>query len=262
MTMYEKELRGEKYSKAEHRRNLLPKLNARSDGSVEFKHQNISAVLIDSGYPYIRGYKPAINYQSLLKDVVGSYLNVHEKQVIAQAERFIESDGERSEAINWHKVVTDAPDRLPKSGEYHTREFTPKKFNYSEREAQNKRLGISGEEFVLNYERYRLIQQGREDLAKEIEWTSQAQGDGAGYDIRSFNEKKDEELFIEVKTTNSGKFQPFFISDNEVAFSEINAQRYALYRVFEFRSLPKLFMLPGDVAENVHLQAKAYRASF
>ena len=33
------------YSKAEHRRALLPLLNDRSEGSVEFKHQNISAVL-------------------------------------------------------------------------------------------------------------------------------------------------------------------------------------------------------------------------
>ena len=64
MSMYGKEMRGEKYSKAEHRRGLQPKLNQRSEGSIEFKHQNISAALIDSGYPYIRGYKPAKNFHS------------------------------------------------------------------------------------------------------------------------------------------------------------------------------------------------------
>ncbi len=36
---------GHPYSKAEHRRRLLPRLDNRSEGSVEFKHQNISAVL-------------------------------------------------------------------------------------------------------------------------------------------------------------------------------------------------------------------------
>ena len=36
---------GQPYNKAEHRRQLLPLLNNRSEGSVEFKHQNISAVL-------------------------------------------------------------------------------------------------------------------------------------------------------------------------------------------------------------------------
>jgi hypothetical protein len=35
---------GRPYSKAEHRRALLPLLNNRSEGSIEFKHQNISAV--------------------------------------------------------------------------------------------------------------------------------------------------------------------------------------------------------------------------
>ena len=37
------------YNKAEHRRALLPRLNDRSEGSIEFKHQNISAVLKSLG---------------------------------------------------------------------------------------------------------------------------------------------------------------------------------------------------------------------
>lgn len=39
------DIAGHCYSKAEHRRALLPRLNDRSEGWVEFKHQNISAVL-------------------------------------------------------------------------------------------------------------------------------------------------------------------------------------------------------------------------
>lgn len=38
-----------RYSKAEHRRALLPLLKDRSEGSVEFKHQTISAVLMGLG---------------------------------------------------------------------------------------------------------------------------------------------------------------------------------------------------------------------
>ena len=41
-SMLTAELKGEDYSKAAHRRALLPLLANRSDGSVEFKHQNIS----------------------------------------------------------------------------------------------------------------------------------------------------------------------------------------------------------------------------
>ena len=45
------ELRGEPFNKAEHNRNLVRVLNGRTRGSIERKHQNISAVLIELGYP-------------------------------------------------------------------------------------------------------------------------------------------------------------------------------------------------------------------
>jgi hypothetical protein len=60
--MLRKELRGERYSKAEHRRALSPELRGRSDGAIEFKHANVSAVLDGFGLPYIDGYKPRGNY--------------------------------------------------------------------------------------------------------------------------------------------------------------------------------------------------------
>ena len=61
-TMLEAELQGEPYKKSEHRKALIPLLSGRSDGSVEFKHQNISSVLVELGLPYVEGYKPRGNY--------------------------------------------------------------------------------------------------------------------------------------------------------------------------------------------------------
>ncbi len=49
------DIAGQPYNKAEHRRALLPLLNARSEGSIEFKHQNISAVLKGLGEDWIPG---------------------------------------------------------------------------------------------------------------------------------------------------------------------------------------------------------------
>lgn len=47
------------YSKAEHRRALIWKLTPpRTRSAIEFKHQNISAAMINLGLPYIRGYLP------------------------------------------------------------------------------------------------------------------------------------------------------------------------------------------------------------
>src|SRR3954464_437343 len=86
--MLDKELRGQSYGKTAHRRLLSTRLRNRSDGAIEFKHQNISAILLELGFIPIRGYKPASNYQALLADVVSAKYeasialrNVVERQV-------------------------------------------------------------------------------------------------------------------------------------------------------------------------------------
>lgn len=46
---------GQVFNKAEHNEQLRRRRHARSKGSIELKHQNISAVLDQLGLPYIRG---------------------------------------------------------------------------------------------------------------------------------------------------------------------------------------------------------------
>jgi hypothetical protein len=70
--MLRDELSGTDYNKSSHRRALQTRVR-RSQGSIEFKHQNISAVLEEIGLPWIKGYKPRHNYQSSLVGVVESY---------------------------------------------------------------------------------------------------------------------------------------------------------------------------------------------
>jgi len=72
--MLVRELSGVSYNKAEHNRDLQNLVPQRTRGSIERKHQNISAVLIEIGYPYIDGYKPLGNYQELLRFVVENRL--------------------------------------------------------------------------------------------------------------------------------------------------------------------------------------------
>jgi hypothetical protein len=90
-----------------------------------------------------------------------------------------------------------------------------------------------GEEFALTFERERLIREGRDALADGVEHTSVTHGDGAGFDIRSF-EIDGSDRFIKVKTTAYGKQTPFFISRNELFVSRAHAGRYHTYRVFRF----------------------------
>lgn len=70
--------RAEKINKAATRRALMPKLNNRSEGSVEFKRCNISAVLVLLERAWLPGYRPADNYQRGLIDVVKAELGKQE----------------------------------------------------------------------------------------------------------------------------------------------------------------------------------------
>ncbi len=77
--MLSKEIRGAHYSKTEHRKSIIEKLNNRTHGSIEKKRQNISAVLLEFNHPFINGYKPQSNYQALLKKRVVDYLNKNDR---------------------------------------------------------------------------------------------------------------------------------------------------------------------------------------
>ena len=264
--MLGKELRNEKYNKTAHRRVLIMKLNGRSRSSVERKHQNISAILVELGFTYISGYKPLFNYQAQLRDAVLAHLAG--RRVDLEQINTVHDVDPPSFVVDWDRVLDpDIPDHIPVA-QPPERHFLARHVNYTQREAANRRLGESGERFVLDFERYKLTLAGRTDLASDVEWSSKEQGDGLGYDIRSFHIGRDgvareEEVYIEVKTTNRGKFQPFYISENEVAFSRKFNDQYSLYRVYDFCSRSRrLYQMPGLVENHVRLDPVVYRAGF
>ena len=77
LNMLRAELRGARYNKSQHNADLLPKLNNRSRGSIEFKHCNISSVLQDTGRRWINGYKPRANAQrDLLTQIINEKWNM------------------------------------------------------------------------------------------------------------------------------------------------------------------------------------------
>jgi hypothetical protein len=163
---------------------------------------------------------------------------------------------------DWDVVLESKPELEKVSTSDGVREYSARQYNYAAREDHNRKLGERGE-FVLQLERRRLATSGRTDLAEEVQWISKTRGDGAGYDVRSFDTATEQELFIEVKTANSGKYQPFFmISDNEVAFSEEYQEQYSLYRVFQFKSDARIYTLEGNIRRHVNLLVREYTATF
>lgn len=260
--MLASELSDRPYNKAEHRRRLLPVLKGRSKQSIEFKHANISAVLIDLGFPYISGYKPRSNYQALLFDVVSERLADRQDLL-----RIAELDADRPVTLPSLDEILAALTNPPRGA--HLPPIRPKDqllpqhrpaaVNYLERESRNAILGRAGEEFVIRFEQARLLKARQDRLASKIEHISQTRGDGAGFDVLSFEESGTERL-IEVKTTKYGAETPFFLSRNEVQISEAHSALYNLYRVFDFRARPRLFTLRGPLPKTCVLRPAQYVA--
>lgn len=238
-------------------------LPGRSKGSVEYKYQNVSGVLYELGFPYIPGYKPARNYQKrLLPDIVLEYLGSG-KGVVAAIERAVESVPSRpSDAIDFSHCEVPAPRHVEGADVKKTRSKSrrARRFDFAAKDAGNRALGSAGEEFAVRREQWYLIASGRPDLATRVERVSKTRGDGLGYDVLSFDAATGDKIYIEVKTTNRDKDFPFYLSEAEIDASLDLAERYRLYRVFNFSTAPLFYKTIGDLRRVFHLRACTYEA--
>jgi hypothetical protein len=260
LSMLVLELKGVPFNKTEHRRQLLDTLNKRTNGSIELKHQNISAILVALNCPYISGYKPLGNYQRLLMDIVLQHV---EKPILRTL---------LSEAVDFpitpqipnHPLQKVAVPVRAKQIKYQVRSKKAGRSasgipNYVEQEARNAALGLAGETAALEFERTRLREAGKDSLADGIEHVAITDGPQAGFDIRSY-EIDGKDRFIEVKTTASGAYTPFFVTGYELETSNRHQLVYHLYRIFQFRLSPQFFMLKGRLEKSCRLEPVQYRA--
>mgnify|MGYP001194039169 CR=1 FL=1 len=86
-------------------------------------------------------------------------------------------------------------------------------------------------------------------------------GDGAGYDILSFDSSGAERL-VEVKTTRGSQTTPFFLTRNEYALAEERADAFKLMRLYSFAQDPRMFELTPPLGETVRLSTHTYEARF
>jgi len=140
------------------------------------------------------------------------------------------------------------------------RTWTTRQVDHEAASEVRRKNGLLAELIVVKEEESNLIRNGREDLAKKVCHVSVEEGDGAGYDIRSYdllgNLKE-----IEVKGTESVEDKPFFVSESEVARSKETGDKYYLYRVYDLKSEnPKIKVYRGDLEEHFDLQELSYIA--
>ncbi|MFC1955836.1 DUF3883 domain-containing protein [Chloroflexota bacterium] len=263
MSMLKCQLRGEEFIKTEHNKMLREKLHGRSASAVEYKHQNISAILTELGYPYVIGYQPNyVNYQRLLKEVVTEYVDSDKELEQAMTKAARRTPAEQPEVGILSDLQVAPPVRRPKRQRRRRSSHSKGRpgTDYGAKERANRALGKQGEKWVLSLERKKLLDAGCVDLSDQIEWVSDKRGDGEGYDILSYD-KYGNPLNIEVKTTNQGKHFPFFITANEVAASRELSASFRVYRVFAFSSNPQYFVLKGAIEDNCNLRPLSFEAS-
>ena len=106
-------------------------------------------------------------------------------------------------------------------------------------------IGYFGEHLVLEYEKQKMKNSGREDLASKVSWVSRID-DSLGYDIKSFdfdNDGKEYEIYIEVKTTDYGEKNNFYLSRNEFDTMRENSKNYLIYRVCKNNNQPVFYKI-------------------
>jgi uncharacterized protein DUF3883 len=234
---------GVSYKKAENRR-LIMRTVYRSEGSIERKLQNISAVLDELGAQWINGYKPLAHYQDSLVAAVERSIG-REPDVLYTA-----SADTKPLVLNEDTILVPPPSLADPD-----RTLTPAvrrlvgKFDPAERDARNRDLGKAGERFVVKFERDRLQRAGREDLARDVRWVSDLDGDGYGYDIRSFDPDDGQVRLLEIKTTCGHERTAFWLTRREADVAEEKSGSYRIRRVFHFRNRVQMFEIAPPLNE-------------
>ena len=257
--MLAKDVAGRDYSKTAHRLALMPRLQNRTKHSIEYKHRNISAALRVLGEDWIQGYVPAEKYQRTLTNAVMRWLERNPEWIERSPTNRPAFGPPASLELPIRPPPTMSNGPPPENLEKMMQ--TARKFDVAGRDERNRARGRAGEERALAHERATLHGVGRDDLAREVRWVSQEDGDGAGYDISSF-EPDGRSRLIEVKTTNGWERTPFYISRNEIAVSEERRSEWCLFRLWNFCREPRAFEIRPPLEAHVSLTATAFRADF
>lgn len=124
------------------------------------------------------------------------------------------------------------------------------------------KIGLAGENWVVDYEKSELVNNGFNGLSKEVKRVSST-NIAAGYDVLSY-EFAGSEKFIEVKTTALSKAE-FFLSSNELEIAKEFKHRYWIYFVSEIFGTPKLHKIHNpshEINKSLYLTPINFKVQF
>jgi hypothetical protein len=245
-------LSGERFNRRDSVNRAAERIPQRTFCEVDSKFQHIDAVLHEAELPRL-GDAVASNIQTLLRLVVLDPLAAR----IAVFSKIVPKPSKNADGN--HFVPIPAIDSRLLDSERDPSSLIATKIDLAKREAANREVDRSGEEWVVALEKGRLRDAGRGELAEKVRWVAHEAGDGLGYDIDSF-EIDGSQLLIEVKATNQGETAPFFVSEKEWAVSEYRGSAYRIYRVFNLSDSPKVYVIPGPFSRTLNMRPTNYIA--
>lgn len=198
-----------------------------------------------------------MQYEILIKDIecepVGTYSDASNNDILITSDENQEFD---------NTDMSDFEITLKETGDNTKTEQKPfkakigKHFDYDKLNKTKRITGKAGEVLVYNYEIEKLA-----GTPYKPEYVAETQGDGLGYDIKSFD-KDGTEIYIEVKTTTSNKIDGFYLSENERSIAEEKKEQYKVYRVYNLNKKTKsanIQIFNNIISENFQLKPTTYR---
>lgn len=192
-------------------------------------------------------------------DELGKYINAIKFEEEEEKINLPEKEEHSLTEVNFEDILVKKSSRANKNES----KIRRVKVDYNKINLSKEKVGEESEKKVYNLEKQKLMKENREDLAEKVFWESKENGDGAGYDIKSFEKIDGEyvEIYIEVKGTSKKIDEAFEISINEIEASNKYDKQYYIYRVAEIYSEnPHFYRINGKIADNFNLEATSFKA--
>lgn len=245
VALLDRHLQKESFVKSREAERVANGLPDRNKSAVQRKFGNISSILQSYQQPWIDGFTPQHNVQTLLEAVI--YDKIEEDDLLSKS---VTTAAPSPDRIAYDPEV-DPPGGLalpdPATG------FGGKKIDFRKREKRQRELGREGEKWALAHLKKVY------GKSHEIIWSSEKVGDGLGYDIE-IRPPGGKSIFFEVKTTTGDGQKPFHITANEIAASERYGKQYRLMRIFGFPGQPKFYILKGSIKKHCSLRGTTFLA--
>ncbi len=252
----------------------------KSQKKMDLKHPTIQNFInqnpyIDNFYLFSREHKnEKYKYQGKLlylsHDIESNNPVIFKWKVIKNTEEYIENNGNnilKEEPEYYSTGYTPLTMTSPPSSfedNYGVNKFEGKEQDFPALHENFKKIGLMGEKLVLDFIIEELSKNSRDDLIPFVFHTSLVEGDGAGYDIQS-RDKHGNIEYIEVKTTTGGLNSDFFISRNELMFSEFAKDNYYLYRVYNLdiqTNTANCYIIQGSLTNQLNLNPISFSANY